>query len=142
MNEDQRKTTIIQFLKYSITGAMNTLITVVSFYVCNTLLHIPATVANPISYVLGLINSFLLNRKWVFKSEDNVGHDALRFFIGFIICYGVQYVAFILLMNVLKDVHISWLPMKHTGENIAFLLAMGCYTLLNFFYNKFVAFKK
>ena len=138
---DEQKHTLVQFIKYGLIGCMNTCITLIAFYVCNTLLHIPHTVANPIGYVLGLVNSFLFNRKWVFQSSGQFQRDAIRFFIGFAICYAIQYAAFTAFMFIFSGVEISWLPMKKPAENISMVLAMVIYTITNFIYNKFVAFK-
>ena len=71
MGKKQIKTTTVQLLKYGVIGASNTLITLVVFYVLNTLLGAAYGLANTIGYILGLINSFVWNRNWVFKTKVN-----------------------------------------------------------------------
>ena len=52
MGKKQIKTTTVQLLKYGVIGASNTLITLVVFYVLNTLLGAAYGLANTIGYIL------------------------------------------------------------------------------------------
>lgn len=142
MNE--AKKTTIQLLKYGIIGLSNTFLTLVAFYLLNTQAGISAEISNAAGYVIGLVNSFVWNKSWVFKSKNNLWKEASLFTIGFLICYGLQFAMFWFLLNAtaLQHIEISWLPMKNTGENIAICLSMVVYTLANYCYNRFVTFKK
>lgn len=142
MNKNTRTTTI-QLLKYCIIGASNTLITLVVFYLFNTIFGLSYAVANVIGYILGLCNSFIWNRNWVFKTKKNVRKEFLLFACGFLCCFGLQLACGYMLLHFtpLNDLTISWLPMKNTGENIAMCLSMVVYTLANYVYNRFVTFK-
>ncbi len=124
---------------------INTLITLVTFYIINTLLDLPYNLANSIGYVLGLINSFVWNKNWVFKSHKGWMKEAALFIGGFLICFGIQLLATNYMLNGLgmKDMElISWLPMKNTGENVVMCIGMVIYTLANYCYNRFVTFKQ
>ena len=113
------------------------------FYVINTLMGLDYAVANTLGYILGLINSFVWNRTWVFRTGGNVWREAGLFALGFIICFALQMgVSQWLLSTSLHDLTISWLPMKNTGENVIMCLSMVVYTLANYVYNRFVTFKK
>lgn len=61
---------IIQFIKFGIVGIINTLITVISFNIL-VFINVNYLVANCISYFLGVINSYLLNSKFVFHENRN-----------------------------------------------------------------------
>ena len=65
---NEAKKTFVQLLKYGVIGVSNTLITLVVFYVINTLMGLDYAVANTLGYILGLINSFVWNRTWVFRT--------------------------------------------------------------------------
>ena len=111
---NEAKKTFVQLLKYGVIGVSNTLITLVVFYVINTLMGLDYAVANTLGYIL-----------------------------GFIICFALQMgVSQWLLSTSLHDLTISWLPMKNTGENVIMCLSMVVYTLANYVYNRFVTFKK
>ena len=140
---NEAKKTFVQLLKYGVIGVSNTLITLVVFYVINTLMGLDYAVANTLGYILGLINRFVWNRTWVFRTGGNVWREAGLFALGFIICFALQMgVSQWLLSTSLHDLTISWLPMKNTGENVIMCLSMVVYTLANYVYNRFVTFKK
>ena len=87
MNE---KKTLIQFLKYGFVGCINTAITLGVIFMCKSLLGINEYVANILGYTAGLINSFIWNKTWVFKSKKGYRREAVKFGIGFGVCYGIQ----------------------------------------------------
>ena len=134
--------TTIQLAKYGIIGVGNTLITLISFYVVNTICGFSYTTANIIGYVLGIANSFIWNRNWVFKTHNNWLREASLFLIGFFICYALQLGAGYYMLNhtPLANIQISWLPMKNPSENIVMCISMVIYTLANYCYNRFVTF--
>ena len=141
---EARKTTI-QLLKYGVIGASNTLITLVAFYLLNTLAGWPYGIANVIGYILGVINSFIWNRNWVFKTKNNVKREAVLFGVGFLLCLTLQLCVSWFLLEGLgwKNMgEIAWLPMKNTGQNIVMVIAMVFYTLANYVYNRLVTFKE
>lgn len=142
MNNQAKKTTI-QLLKYGIIGVGNTLITLVVFYLFNTILGLSYTIANVTGYVLGVVNSFVWNRQWVFKTHKNIVKEAALFAVGFLICFGLQLLVswYLLSHTAIQNFELSWLPMKNPGENLVMCLSMVVYTLANYCYNRFVTFK-
>lgn len=144
MERKQLRTTTIQLVKYGIIGVSNTVITLLVFYVMNTLLGLAYGLANTVGYILGLINSFVWNRNWVFKTKSNLKKEAMLFAIGFFICFGLQMFVSWYLLEVagLKDIELEFLPMKKPGQNIVMVLSMVVYTLCNYVYNRFVTFKQ
>jgi len=146
LNHNEVRNTGIQLVKYGMIGVLNTIITFVVFYVLNTLLSLPYGISNVVAYIAGVINSFLWNRMWVFKSRLSFWRSALLFGIGFLLCLTLQgIVSWILLEGCgwknLPDDIIPWFPMKKAGQNIVMVLAMVCYTIANFFYNRNVSFR-
>lgn len=146
IDKAEARQTGIQLLKYAVIGASNTLITLVAFYLLNTKLGLPYGISNVIGYILGVINSFVWNRNWVFKSKDNVRRELLLFVCGFLICLALQLcVSWILLEGLgwknLPDDIIPFFPMAKAGQNIVMILAMVVYTLANYIYNRFVTFR-
>lgn len=133
--------TLIQLVKYAVIGCMNTLITLVAFWACNTKAGLPYVPSNAVGYVLGVINSFLWNRSWVFKSRGNWARQALLFVAGFLLCYGVQLLVSGFLLEVcdMKNYELSW--MKKAGQNIVMVVSMAFYTLCNYIYNRVVTFR-
>lgn len=147
LDKKELRNTGIQLLKYGVIGVMNTLITLASFYLFNTKLGLPYGISNIIAYVLGVINSFLWNRNWVFKTGVNVKREALLFGCGFILCWMLQgIVSWVLLEGVgmknLPNDIIPFFPMEKAGQNIVMLIAMVAYTAANYTYNRFITFRQ
>lgn len=146
IDKAEARKTGIQLLKYGVIGVMNTLITLVSFYLLNTKLGVPYGPSNIIGYVLGVVNSFLWNRNWVFKTGVNVKREALLFGCGFVLCWMLQgLVSWVLLEGVglkaLPNDTIPFFPMEKAGQNIVMVISMVVYTVANYAYNRFVTFK-
>lgn len=126
------KNTLWQLVRFGIVGVINTLITLVVIYILQELLHVKYTVANLAGYIAGVINSFFWSKLWVFKKlNSNFMREAVLFLVSFGICYGIQFVALLLLVEVMHMVDI-W----------AQLVSMVVYTLCNFALNKCITFKK
>ena len=146
IDKAEARETGIQLLKYGVIGVLNTLITLVTFYLLNTRLGLSYGISNVTGYVLGVINSFLWNRNWVFKTKNDFKRELALFVIGFLICLALQlFVSWILLEVVgwkdLRDDIIPFFPMQKAGQNIVMVLAMVAYTLANYAYNRFVTFR-
>lgn len=147
ITKSEAKKTIVQLFKYGVIGVMNTLITAVSFYLLNTWLKVPYGPANIIGYVLGVINSFIWNRNWVFKTKKNFKREALLFGCGFIVCWILQGGVSLLLLegfgwkNLPVDT-IPFLPMEKAGQNIVMVISMVVYTIANYVYNRTVTFRQ
>lgn len=135
---------VLQFIRYLMVGVINTLVTLIVIYVCKSFLGVNPWVSNAIGYVAGLINSFIWNRNWVFHSKDSKWYkEGLRFLIGFLICYGLQFVTtWALDIYVIDpDFLMSVFGLSFSGYGIATLLGMMVYTGANFIYNRLVTFR-
>ena len=120
-----------QTIKYGIVGITNTLLTLAIIWLMRNVFHTSLVVANVTGYILGFVNSFLLNRSWTFKSFNNWKKEFIKFLIVFGICYLIQLGVLLLLE-------------KYTGlkETYNTLIGMVVYTALNFLFNKYFTFKK
>ena len=120
----------IQFIKFIGVGVINTIVSLSAIYLCMEL-GINYKLSNFIGYVVGVINSFLWNKLWIFKSHGkNIITEILFFFITFAICYMLQYVVLVFLAEKLE-----------LNKYISQLIAMACYTISNFILNKFLTFR-
>ncbi|MBQ3731257.1 MAG: GtrA family protein [Muribaculaceae bacterium] len=146
IDKAEARQTGIQLLKYCVIGVLNTLITLVVFYLLNTRLGLSYGISNVVGYIFGVINSFLWNRNWVFKTKNDFKRELALFVIGFLICLALQLcVSWILLEGLgwksLPDDIIPFFPMQKAGQNIVMVVAMVAYTLANYAYNRFVTFR-
>jgi putative flippase GtrA len=89
------------------------------------------SIAKTISYILGMIVAFILNRSWTFKSERKVNKDVIRF----IVVYTLS-----LFLNV--SVNHGLLYLFPYAITIAFTIATGVSVITNYVGQKFWVFKK
>ncbi|MCS7205765.1 MAG: GtrA family protein [Leptospiraceae bacterium] len=119
-----------QFLKFSLVGVVNTLITLSLIYLFTVILQINYLLANGIGYVAGFLNSFFWNKFWTFRSRGKIGREFLLFLIVFGISYGFQFFVLLILVEIISF-----------DEFFSQILSMGFYTLANFFLNKYMTFR-
>ena len=122
---------IKQFSKFIIVGIINTLLTFLVFKILTDLLLINDSISNISGYIIGVINSFFLNKFWTFKSRIISFKEFISFVSIFLISFSLQFIAYITLRNVFS-----------INKDIAFLGGMVIYTLTNFLLNKYITFKK
>jgi dolichyl-phosphate beta-glucosyltransferase len=70
------------FIKYAAVGATGTALDVGSLYVFVDLLHIPVLVAAALSFILAVVNNFILNKIWTFRNDSrNFRKQFIKFLI-------------------------------------------------------------
>jgi putative flippase GtrA len=114
----------------------NTLLSAVIMFLLEGLGYWPSTA---IAYVVGAVVSFFLNRSFTFQSREPMWPAAGRFALNVAVCYLLAYsIAQPLAGWVLGRTALSaiW------QERLCKLAGMCLYTLLNYFGQKFFAFRK
>lgn len=82
---------MIKLIKFCIVGSVNTLITLVTFYILNKILQINYLTSSLLGYVLGMINSYVLNKRWTFQNRDKkVVIQFIKFTIVNLISLGIN----------------------------------------------------
>ena len=123
------------FILFLIVGGINTLVSAVLMFLLEKTGYWVSTI---IAYAVGAAISFFLNKKFTFKSEGNTGKSAAKFIINVAVCYLIAYSAAQPVATlILSATSLSSLWI----ERIAKLFGMGLYTLINYFGQKFFAFK-
>ena len=125
------KKAIKQAIKYGVVGVINTLITAVVIWIMMKLLGCSDVVSNVVGYIAGVLNSFIWNKKWTFKSTEKWMGSAIRFGVVFGICYLLQLGLLVFVLN----------PYLAIDPYYNQLIAMAFYTATNFVMNKFYTFK-
>ena len=121
--------------KFLLVGVANTLLSAVLMFLLEGLGYWPSTA---IAYVAGAALSFFLNRSFTFKSNAAFWPSVLRFVINVAVCYLIAYsIAQPAVTWALSSTAISavW------QERIAKVCGMGLYTVLNYFGQRFFAFR-
>ena len=124
---------IIQFIKFSIVGISNTLISIAAYYLF-LFMGIHYIAANTIGYLLGTLNAYYWNNKYVFKKGRGEERSSLSSLIKSFLSYGITYLLSTGLLYV-------WVDIMGIPETIAPIINLCITTPLNFFLNKLWAFK-
>ena len=124
------KKSYIQLIKFGIVGISNTLLTAITIWFLLKLLHCSDYFSNFAGYIIGLLNSFIWNRKWTFESKTKVSVTVFKFIVTFAISYLFQ------LGNLYLLLHFT-----HIDPYFCQILSIIVYTFINFFLNKNYTFK-
>jgi putative flippase GtrA len=118
-----------EFTKYIIAGISAVATDFIAYRLLSLLLLI--SIAKTISYILGMVVAFYLNRTWTFKSKEKAHSDLMKF----IVLYTTS-----LALNVLTNhAMLYFIP---TAITFAFLVATGVSVVINYIGQKFWVFKK
>lgn len=132
-------------MKYGLVGVSNSLITLIVIFVCDEVLGLKLMLADVIGYVAGVINSFIWNKNWVFKSHNHrLRYELSLFLTGFLLCFALQFLTVLLLRNPMKELELSafGIPTDTMGEYAAVCIGMVVYTLSNYVFNRCLTFRK
>lgn len=120
-----------QFIKFGIVGASSTVIDWNIFYFFNYVFGIYYLTAKVLSFSVAVINSFIWNRRWTFRSIDpNSKKEFTKFLIVALV--GLSLNALIMYLAV---------SIFHTRKIVGLACATGIVTSWNFLINKFYTFK-
>lgn len=99
--------------------------------------HLGYWISSMSNYFFGSILSYLLNRMFTFRSEEKTTKTVPRFVINISVCYLLAYgIAKPLVTHVLINLS------KNMKENIAMLVGMCLFVMLNYIGQRFFVFKE
>ena len=122
--------------KFLLVGVGNTLLSMFLMFLLEGLGYWPSTA---IAYVAGAVMSFFLNRRFTFHSQEKLGRSAVKFAVNVAVCYVAGYGLAKVLVPIPQEpnaVPVIWF------ERLSKLVGMGLYTVLNYFGQRFFAFRK
>lgn len=125
--------TVVKFL---LVGVFNTLVGCGIMFLLYNFAGCSYWFSSATNYVIGSIISFFLNKNFTFQNHDRSWKPAARFIINVAVCYLIAYGAAKPLVLALFSEQNAKLQ-----ENIAMASGMCLYTLLNFFGQRFFAFR-
>lgn len=123
-------------LRFILVGALNTLIGAGVMFLLYNFAGCSYWLSSAANYLIGGIVSFFLNKYYTFKNTERSWRQVLRFALNVAVCWLLAY-------GVAKPLTLRLLA--GAGEklqtNIAMLVGMCLYTALNYFGQKFFAFR-
>ena len=126
----------VSMLKFLLVGVGNTLLSMVLMFALEGLGYWPSTA---IAYVAGAVMSFFLNRGFTFHSNEVLWRSAVKFAVNVVVCYVVGYGLARTIMGAPPT--LTALPAVW-WERLSKLVGMGLYTVLNYFGQRFFAFRR
>ena len=137
--EKGRASTFFQLIKFAITGGLNTLVDLGGFSVLNTLgaalfkseIGWVVSLAQVVSYSLGVLNSWLINSTWTFEDNEFSWGKVGRFVLVNLLSLGVN----LALLHLMRTVF-------GMDAFVAKLIATPFGLIVNFIGSRLFVFKK
>ncbi len=124
------------FLKFILVGVANTVFGTAIMFILYNVFGVNYWIASASNYVCGSILSYFLNKFFTFKSREKGIGVIIRFIINITLCYLIAYGAAKPLIRYI----LSGMGTK-VQDNVAMLAGMGLFVILNYFGQRFFAFK-
>jgi putative flippase GtrA len=143
LNIEINRETVFEFTKFVLVGCLNTGMAFVTFFLLTHFAGINDNVSNVISYIIGLINSFIWNRNWTFKKKDTelLKYELFFFIIFFLISFALQMSVYTILKNNLNvRIYTTVKDNLEARMYISYFIGMMFYTGTNFIFNKLLTF--
>ena len=129
----------LKLLKFVLAGIANTLFSAIVMFLLYNLVHFGYWGSSAISYILGSILSFVLNKNFTFQNKDSIWKTGLKFALNVAICYVIAYsIAKPAVIWVLSSMELA----QNVTDQISMLFGMCLFTGLNYIGQRFFAFKK
>ena len=125
------------FWKFIVVGVINTLFGTAIMFVFYNVFHLSYWIASASNYFFGSILSYFLNKTFTFNSKGNTKNTILRFVANISVCYVCAYgMAKPLVRWILTDLS------QNIQENLAMLVGMCLFVMLNYIGQPFFVFHK
>lgn len=133
MQEKSRWELLVQFVKFGFVGVSNTLISMAVYYICLAL-RIHYIAANALGFVIGTINAYFWNNRYVFKKGEGEIRDTRKSVAKVFVSYGVT-------LGISTALLALWVDGLRISDKLAPILNLLVTIPLNFVLNKFWAFR-
>lgn len=121
--------------RFLLVGIFNTLVGCGTMFLLYNLVGCSYWLSSAANYLAGGIVSFFLNKYFTFQNHERSWKQAVRFAVNVVVCYLLAY-------GCAKPLALRMLAGQavNVQENVAMLVGMCLYTLLNYFGQRFFAF--
>ncbi|WP_269321354.1 GtrA family protein [Rhodococcus sp. UNC363MFTsu5.1] len=120
-----------QMVRFIATGALSAVVDF-GLYTLFLALGLPVYVAKSIGFIAGTTTAYLINRRWTFKAEPSRAR-----FIAVVVLYAITFAVQVGLNSLMYNVF----PDEWWKVPLAFVIAQGTATVINFVVQRAVIFK-
>jgi len=129
----------IKLVKFIFVGIGNTIFSAVIMFLLYNLAKFGYWGSSSVSYILGSILSYTLNKKFTFQNNDSLFKTLIKFIITVVVCYIMAYsIAKPFVNLILLKAHLA----VNIIEQISLLFGMCLFTVLNYIGQRFFVFKE
>ena len=126
-----------EIVRFAFVGVLNTCFGAAVMFILYNCFNVSYWISSACNYIFGSILSFFLNKYFTFKKKDGGVKQVITFAINVSVCYALAYgiakpVAFMLLSDFSLKIK----------ENLAMVIGMVMFTVLNFIGQKLLVFAK
>ena len=124
-------------LKFLAVGVVNTLVGTGLMFVLYNIFSVNYWISSASNYIVGSIVSYFLNKYFTFQNKERSAKQVICFIVNITLCYLIAYGgAKKLILLLLSGLSTEW------QDNIAMVCGMGLFVILNYFGQRFFAFKE
>lgn len=125
------------FWRFILVGIANTVVGTAVMFLFYNFFHLSYWISTAANYIVGSILSYFLNKNFTFRNKSRSIITIVKFTINILCCYFVAYG--------LARPFIRYLLAGYSTtiqDNMAMLIGMGLFIILNYFGQRFWAFKE
>lgn len=122
-------------VRFGIVGVINTIVGTSVMFLAYNLFHLSYWVSSALNYIVGSIVSFFLNKHFTFRSQNRSVKEVFKFIASIAFCYLAAYGA--------AKPLAEWILAGYSRqvvENIAMLVGMCFFVVLNYLLQRFLVF--
>jgi putative flippase GtrA len=121
-----------QIVRFTLTGGLSAVVDYGIYSLLLNLIGLPVSVAKSISFIAGTTTAYLINRRWTFQAPPSRAR-----FVAVVILYAVTFAVQVGINAVLY----ATLADEWWRQPLAFVIAQGVATVINFVVQRLVIFK-
>ncbi|MEV0078686.1 GtrA family protein [Nocardia neocaledoniensis] len=121
-----------QIVRFTLTGGLSAIVDYGIYSLLLNLIGLPVSLAKAVGFVCGTTTAYLINRRWTFKAEPSRAR-----FVAVVVLYAVT---FAVQIGINAALYFA-LPEEWWRQPLAFVVAQGTATVINFVVQRAVIFK-
>lgn len=123
--------------KFFLVGIINTIVGTSVMFLLYNLAGVNYWISSASNYIVGSIVSYILNKYFTFHNKEKSPMQVLKFVVNISVCYLLAYgIAKPAVSFVLSTLSVT------AKDNLAMLVGMGLFVVLNYFGQRFFVFKE